>query len=161
MAAQERPQAASDAGNSGSPDLRQRVIGYCEQRGLTLEEVARRAAMAPNYLRQVEEMGSDFDPVRAEYCIHAGHRPGMGSAVCGWQLSAPCREGCSWSSLGRLPGCSTVLLRLPYLALSTAVSFIRLLPMSNREKNLEILALRHQLVVLQRQIGKPQLCACR
>jgi hypothetical protein len=38
-----------------------------------------------------------------------------------------------------------LLLRLPYLALSTAVSFIRLLPMSNREKDLEILALRHQL----------------
>ena len=29
--------------------------------------------------------------------------------------------------------------------------------MSNREKDLEILALRHQLVVLQRQTGKPQL----
>jgi transposase len=50
-----------------------------------------------------------------------------------------------------------VLLRLPYLALSTAVSFMRLLPMSNREKDLEILALRHQLVILQRQTGKPQL----
>ncbi|CAG6396332.1 integrase core domain-containing protein [Streptomyces cocklensis] len=50
-----------------------------------------------------------------------------------------------------------MLLRLPYLALSTAVSFMRLLPMSNREKDLEILALRHQLVVLQRQTGKPQL----
>jgi transposase len=50
-----------------------------------------------------------------------------------------------------------VLLRLPYLALSTTFSFIRLLPMSNREKDLEILALRHQLAVLQRQIGRPQL----
>jgi putative transposase len=50
-----------------------------------------------------------------------------------------------------------VLLRLPYLALSTAVSFMRLLPMSNREKDLEILALRHQLVILQRQTGKPHL----
>ncbi|CAG6395266.1 Integrase core domain-containing protein [Actinacidiphila cocklensis] len=43
------------------------------------------------------------------------------------------------------------------LTLSTAVSFIRLLPMSSHEKDLEILALRHQLVVLQRQTGKPQL----
>ncbi|MFE2090692.1 integrase core domain-containing protein [Streptomyces sp. NPDC059460] len=50
-----------------------------------------------------------------------------------------------------------MLLRLPYLALSTAFSFIRLLPMGDREKDLEILALRHQLVVLQRQVGKPHL----
>lgn len=50
-----------------------------------------------------------------------------------------------------------MLLRLPYLALSTAVGIIRLLPMSNHEKDLEILALRHQLVVLQRQTGKPPL----
>lgn len=74
-----------------------------------------------------------------------------------WQLSVRCREGRSWSRLGRLRGCSTVLLRLPYLALSTAVSFIRLGPMSSRENDLEILVLRHQLVVLQRQTGKPQL----
>ncbi|MFF3871907.1 integrase core domain-containing protein [Streptomyces sp. NPDC001978] len=50
-----------------------------------------------------------------------------------------------------------MLLRLPYLALSTAFSLIRLLPMSDREKDLEILALRHQLAVLQRQVEKPQL----
>jgi hypothetical protein len=50
-----------------------------------------------------------------------------------------------------------VLLRLPYLALSTAFSFIRLLPMSDRDKDLEILALRHQLTILQRQVDKPQL----
>ncbi|WP_407646059.1 hypothetical protein [Actinacidiphila oryziradicis] len=50
-----------------------------------------------------------------------------------------------------------MLLRLPYLALSTAFSFIRLLPMGDREKDLETLALRHQLVVLQRQVDKPQL----
>jgi len=36
-----------------------------------------------------------------------------------------------------------VLLRLPYLALSTAFSFIRLLPMSDLTKEWEILALRH------------------
>ncbi|MFB6784615.1 integrase core domain-containing protein [Streptomyces sp. NPDC056352] len=50
-----------------------------------------------------------------------------------------------------------MLLRLPYLTLSTAFSFIRLLPMGDREKDLEILALRHQLVVLQRQVDKPHL----
>lgn len=50
-----------------------------------------------------------------------------------------------------------MLLRLPYLALSTAFSLIRLLPMSDREKDLEILALRRQLGVLQRQVEKPQL----
>lgn len=50
-----------------------------------------------------------------------------------------------------------MLLRLPYLALSTAFSFIRLLPMGDQAKDLEILALRHQLAVLQRQVDKPQL----
>ncbi|MFC4033244.1 helix-turn-helix domain-containing protein [Streptomyces polygonati] len=62
MAAQESPRDASDTSSSGSPDLRQRVAGYCEQRGMTLEDVARRAGMAPTYLRQLEEMESDFDP---------------------------------------------------------------------------------------------------
>ena len=46
-------------------------------------------------------------------------------------------------------------LRLPYLALSSVFALLRLLPMSDREKDIEILALRHQLLVLQRQVGKP------
>jgi putative transposase len=35
---------------------------------------------------------------------------------------------------------------------------LRLLPMSNRDKNVDILALRHQLTVLERQLGakRPQ-----
>jgi hypothetical protein len=36
-------------------------------------------------------------------------------------------------------------------------TLIRLLPMSDRDKDAEILALRHQLAVLQRQIDKPKL----
>src|SRR5258705_11091224 len=31
---------------------------------------------------------------------------------------------------------------------------LRLLPMSNRDKDVEILALRHQITVLERQLGK-------
>lgn len=50
-----------------------------------------------------------------------------------------------------------MLLRLPYLAVSTVFSLISLLTMSDRAKDLEILALRHQLAVLQRQVDKPQL----
>jgi putative transposase len=49
-----------------------------------------------------------------------------------------------------------VLLRLPYLALTSVVTLIRLLPMSDFDKNVEILALRHQLAILQRQIDKPR-----
>jgi hypothetical protein len=48
-----------------------------------------------------------------------------------------------------------VLLRLAYLATTNTFALLRLLPMSDREKDIEILALRHQLLVLQRQVGKP------
>jgi hypothetical protein len=46
-----------------------------------------------------------------------------------------------------------VLMRLAYLAVSNAFAVLRLLPISDREKDVEILALRHQLTVLQRQLG--------
>jgi putative transposase len=52
-----------------------------------------------------------------------------------------------------------VLLRLSYLALTNVFAFVRLLPMSDVDKDVEILALRHQLAVLQRQIDKPRLAA--
>jgi transposase InsO family protein len=50
-----------------------------------------------------------------------------------------------------------VLLRLSYLALRNVFAFVRLLPISDADKDVEILALRHQLTVLQRQIDKPRL----
>jgi putative transposase len=46
-----------------------------------------------------------------------------------------------------------VLLRLAYLGLTNTFAMLRLLPVSNRDKDLEILALRHQIGVLQRQLG--------
>lgn len=49
-----------------------------------------------------------------------------------------------------------VLLRLPYLAVLSVFAFIRLLPMSHVDKDIEILTLRHQLAVLQRQIDRPR-----
>jgi hypothetical protein len=45
-----------------------------------------------------------------------------------------------------------VLLRLAYLGVTNAFAMLRLLPMSNREKDVEILALRHQIGVLERQL---------
>jgi putative transposase len=50
-----------------------------------------------------------------------------------------------------------VFLRLSYLAITGMITLLRLLPRSTAEKDIEILALRHQLAVLQRQIDKPQL----
>jgi putative transposase len=50
-----------------------------------------------------------------------------------------------------------MLLRLPYLALTSVVAFIRLLPMSDTDKDIEILTLRHQLAILQRQTDEPRL----
>jgi putative transposase len=45
-----------------------------------------------------------------------------------------------------------VLLRLAYLGVTNMFALLRLLPMSNQDKDAEILALRHQLLVLQRQL---------
>jgi putative transposase len=45
-----------------------------------------------------------------------------------------------------------VLLRLTYLGVTNALALLRLLPMSNRDKNTEILALRHQITILERQL---------
>jgi putative transposase len=46
-----------------------------------------------------------------------------------------------------------VLLRLAYLGVTNVFALLRLLPMSSRDKDAEILALRHQLSVLQRQLS--------
>ena len=50
-----------------------------------------------------------------------------------------------------------MLLRLAYLAIRTLFTVIRLLPVSDTDKDIEILTLRHQLAVLQRQIERPRL----
>lgn len=47
-----------------------------------------------------------------------------------------------------------MLLRLTYLAVTNAFAMLRLLPVSDRGKDIEILALRHQLMVLQCRLGK-------
>ena len=46
-----------------------------------------------------------------------------------------------------------MVLRLAYLGITNAFALLRLLPGSDRDKDAEILALRHQLAVLQRQLG--------
>ncbi|QTI90418.1 integrase core domain-containing protein [Streptomyces sp. AgN23] len=47
-----------------------------------------------------------------------------------------------------------MLLRLAYWGVTHAFAMLRLLPMGDRDKAVEILALRHQIVVLERQLGK-------
>jgi putative transposase len=46
-----------------------------------------------------------------------------------------------------------VLLRLAYLGITNVFVLLRLLPMSDQAKDIEILTLRHQIGVLQRQFG--------
>ena len=46
-----------------------------------------------------------------------------------------------------------MLVRFAYLAVSNAFAALRLMRMTDREKDVEILALRHQLTVLHRQLG--------
>jgi len=59
------------------------------------------------------------------------------------------------SHLGRIGGvtargCRSVLLRLT-LGLTNTVAMLRLLPRNDRDKDIEVLVLRHQLAVLQHQ----------
>jgi putative transposase len=46
-----------------------------------------------------------------------------------------------------------VLLRLAYLGVTNALAMLRLLPMSGQAKDAEILALRHQIMVLLGQVN--------
>jgi len=50
-----------------------------------------------------------------------------------------------------------VLLRLAYLGVTNALALLRLLPRTDRDKDAEILALRHQIVVLQRHLGRQRI----
>ncbi|MEV5543603.1 integrase core domain-containing protein [Saccharopolyspora shandongensis] len=47
-----------------------------------------------------------------------------------------------------------MLLGLAYLGVANAFAMLRLLPMSDRDKDVEILALCHQITVLERQLGQ-------
>jgi len=49
-----------------------------------------------------------------------------------------------------------VLLRLAYLGITNTFTLLRLLPGGDRDKDLEILSLRHQLAVLHRQLDSQQ-----
>jgi hypothetical protein len=44
-------------------------------------------------------------------------------------------------------------MRLAYLGVTNAFALLWLLPMSDRDEDMEILALRHQIAVLERQLG--------
>ncbi|MEY9864316.1 hypothetical protein ABH935_009972 [Catenulispora sp. GAS73] len=46
-----------------------------------------------------------------------------------------------------------MLVRFAYLAVTNTFAALRLLPMSGRERDAEILALRHQVGILRRQLG--------
>jgi putative transposase len=47
-----------------------------------------------------------------------------------------------------------VLIRLACLSVANVLAFLRLLVVGDRDKNVEILALRHQIMVLERQLGE-------
>ncbi|MFC6086547.1 integrase core domain-containing protein [Sphaerisporangium aureirubrum] len=84
---------------------------------------------------------SDFftvDTAPAENVVRAGQSA--------WRV--PAVEGSRGAA-----GWPFMLLRLTYLAVTNAFAALRLLPMSDRDKDVEILALRHQITVLERQLG--------
>ena len=43
---------------------------------------------------------------------------------------------------------------MAYLGVTNVYALLRLLPVSDRDKDVKILALRHQIMVLERQLGK-------
>jgi hypothetical protein len=47
-----------------------------------------------------------------------------------------------------------VLLRLAHLGVTNVFALLRLLAVSDPDKDVEILVLRHQITVLERQLGK-------
>ena len=49
-----------------------------------------------------------------------------------------------------------MLLKLAYLGVTNTFALLRLLPLSDRGKDIEILALRHQIAVLERQLNGQQ-----
>jgi hypothetical protein len=49
------------------------------------------------------------------------------------------------------------VLRLAYLGVTNAFAVLRVLPMSNRDKDVEILALRHHITVPERLLGKEKM----
>ena len=53
-----------------------------------------------------------------------------------------------------------MLARLAYLGVTNVFALLRLLPVSDRDKDVGISALRHQIMVLERQLGKarPRFC---
>jgi hypothetical protein len=72
----------------------------------------------------------------------------------GWQYRGLVTVRMLYLIFVRLAGwMAAVLLRLAYLTVMNTFAVLRLFPMSDREKDTEILAMRHQLGVLERQLG--------
>ena len=51
-----------------------------------------------------------------------------------------------------------MLFRLAYLGVTNTVALLRLLPISHRARDVEILALRHQITVLERHLYGEKIC---
>jgi hypothetical protein len=54
-----------------------------------------------------------------------------------------------------------VLLRLTYLGVTNALALLRLLATSDQDKDAELLVLRHQISVLQRQLAPAKRASSR
>jgi hypothetical protein len=70
----------------------------------------------------------------------------------------PLRARSSLVGAGDARGWRFVVLRLTYLGLTNAFALLRLLPRSDRAKDIEILTLRHQIAVLYRQLDGQRIC---
>jgi putative transposase len=95
--------------------------------------------------RHVRSSTADHDGSSERRMCREPIRPGESS--CTWILTADEPASFPKSCLLRHD------YRLVYLSVTNVFALLRLLPASGRDKDIEILALRHQITVLQRQLG--------
>jgi putative transposase len=103
--------------------------------------------------RAAVDARTEADLAGAEYSVRAAQGR-CGTRGRGELLSISGDGGRSPAGVSDSP---VVLLRLSCLAVWSVFTVMRVLPVGGAEKDVEILALRHQLAVLQRQIDRPRL----
>ncbi|MFJ8028821.1 transposase, partial [Streptomyces sp. NPDC096311] len=135
-------------------EFREGAVRIVIETGKPIPEVAEDLGVHPGTLhswvsRWRRNGSASSDRALAEYLIRADGRRYQAVTA----STAVRTRGCAHGSAAVAARWWGVLLRLAYLGVTNAFALLRLLPMSDREKDVEILALRHQIAVLERQLS--------